>query len=135
MNPPKPAVVRGRGETILVIDDEPAVRDVVRSLLKIYGYNPLVANDGPGGLALYRENQAGVKVVITDMMMPGMPGAGVIHELRKLNPGVRIVAMSGVVSERDGIGEEPGRLTLLPKPMTGAELIDALQRVMPAPGG
>lgn len=134
VNSPKSTIVRGHGEIILVIDDEPAVRDVVRSLLKTYGYSPLVANDGPSGLALYQEQQTSVKVVITDMMMPGLQGVGVIRELRKLNSDVRIVAMSGVVSERAGIGEEPGRLALLPKPMTGAELIGALQRVMPASG-
>ncbi len=122
---------RGQGETILVIDDEPSVRDVVKSLLKIYGYSPLVANDGVSGLAIYREQQARIRVVITDMMMPGMQGPEVVRGLRALNPEIRVVAMSGVVSERSEITEEPGKLVFLPKPMTGAELLGALQRVMP----
>ena len=121
---------RGHGETILVIDDEPSVRDVVKSLLKIYGYSPLVANDGVAGLAIYREQQAVIRVVITDMMMPGMQGPEVVRELRAINPDVRVVAMSGVVSERSEIKEEPGRLVFLPKPMTGAELLGSLQKVM-----
>lgn len=130
----KPLVVHGNGETVLVIDDEPSVRDVVRALLKIYGYTPLMASDGPSGLALYREHRDQIKVVLTDMMMPGMQGVDVIRELRQLNPEVRIVAMSGVVSESTEITEEPGRLGFLPKPMTGAELIGALQRVLPVSG-
>jgi CheY-like chemotaxis protein len=125
------ALPRGRGEVILVIDDEPSVRDVVRSLLKIYGYTSLGAEDGPSGLALYREHRDKIQVVITDMMMPGMQGVDVIRELRALNPDCRLVAMSGVVSERTEIGEESGRLVFLPKPMTGAELLEALRRVMP----
>jgi CheY-like chemotaxis protein len=122
---------RGHGETILVIDDEPAVREVVRSLLKIYGYNSMVADDGPAGLALYREHHQKVQVVITDMMMPGMQGPEVISELRAINPDVRVVTMSGVVNERMEVPEESGRLVFLSKPMTGAELLGALQRVLP----
>jgi len=127
----KRAVIRGRGEMILVIDDEPAVRDVVCSLLKIYGYAPLSASDGSSGLALYRERREEIRIVITDMMMPGMQGVEVVRELRSVNPDVRIVAMSGVVSERSEMPEDAGRLAFLPKPMTGVELIGALQRVMP----
>ena len=64
-----PSVKRGHGETILVVDDEVGVRDVLCLLLKIYGYTPLVAEDGSMGLDLYREHQQQVKIVITDMMM------------------------------------------------------------------
>ncbi len=128
---PRASLPRGHGEIILVIDDEPSVRDVVRSLLKIYGYSPMVADDGPSGLALYREHHRKIRVVITDMMMPGMQGPEVVRGLRALNADSRVVAMSGVISERTEIPEEPGRLVFLPKPMTGAELLSALHRVMP----
>ncbi len=67
---------RGHGETVLVIDDGPAVRAVVHALLKAHGYNSLMAADGPSGLVLFREHQSIVKAVITDMMMPGIQGAG-----------------------------------------------------------
>jgi len=124
---------RGRGETILIIDDEAAVREVVSALLKAYGYESIVAEDGPAGLELYRINRNQVQVVITDMMMPGMQGPDVIRELRTINPDCRIIAMSGIVAERSEIREEPGRLIFLAKPMTGAELLTALQRVVPWP--
>ena len=130
----KAELPRGHGETVLVIDDEPAVREVVRSLLKIYGYAPLVAEDGASGIALFRERQPDVSVVVTDMMMPGIQGPEVIRELRAINPDVRVVAMSGVISERGEISEDPGRLVFLAKPMTGAELLGAVQRVIRSPG-
>ncbi|MEO6995076.1 MAG: response regulator, partial [Lacunisphaera sp.] len=126
----KAEMPRGHGETILVIDDEPAVRDVVRSLLKIYGYSPLVAEDGASGIAIFREQPAAIGVVVTDMMMPGLQGPEVIRELRSIDPDVRVVAMSGVISERGEISAEPGRLEFLAKPMTGAELLGAVQRVI-----
>jgi PAS domain S-box-containing protein len=128
----KAEMPRGHGETILVIDDEPGVREVVRSLLKIYGYTPLVAEDGASGIALFREQHAKVAVVVTDMMMPGIQGPEVVRELRSIDPEVRVVAMSGVLSERGEISEEPGRLVFLAKPMTGAELLGAVQRVIRA---
>src|SRR6185312_4743331 len=102
----KAELPRGNGETVLVIDDEPAVREVVRSLLKIYGYAPLVAEDGASGIALFREQQSNVAVVVTDMMLPGIQGPEVIRELRSINPDVRVVAMSGVISERGEISED-----------------------------
>jgi CheY-like chemotaxis protein len=126
----KAEMPRGHGETILVIDDEPGVREVVRSLLKIYGYTPLVDDDGASGIALFREQHAKVAVVVTDMMMPGIQGPEVVRELRSINPDVRVVAMSGVISERGEMSEEPGRLVFLAKPMTGAELLGAVQRVI-----
>ncbi|HEY4245220.1 MAG TPA: response regulator [Lacunisphaera sp.] len=124
-------VRRGHGETILVIDDDVGVRDVLCSLLKILGYVPLIAEDGSRGLTLYREHQQQVKVVITDMMMPGMQGLEVIREIRAINSDSRIVAMGGLLLEQTEIIEETGRLTFLHKPMTGTELLDALGRVMP----
>ncbi len=120
----------GHGETILVIDDEPAVREVVSSLLKVYGYETLVAEDGESGIALFRAQQPDVGVVVTDMMMPGIQGPQVIRELRSINPDVRVVAMSGVITERGEISEDPGRLVFLAKPMTGAELLSAVRRVI-----
>ncbi|HEY4247320.1 MAG TPA: response regulator [Lacunisphaera sp.] len=126
----KAELPRGHGEMVLVIDDEPAVREVVRSLLKIYGYAPVVAEDGASGIALFREQQPNVGVVVTDMMMPGIQGPEVIRELRSINPDVRVVAMSGVISERGEVSEDPGRLIFLAKPMTGAELLGAVQRVI-----
>ena len=130
--PSGPILKRGHGETILVVDDEVGVRDVLCLLLKIYGFTPLVAEDGAAGLALYRAHQQQVKVVITDMMMmPDMHGPDLIREIRAISPDCRIVAMSGVIHEQLEISEEPGRLVFLPKPMTGTELVDAIERVIP----
>ena len=128
-----PTAVRGRGETILVIEDEPGVREMVRMLLESRGFRALVAEDGPDGLALYRQHQQAVKAIITDMRMPAMHGVEVIHELRQINPDARIVAMSGVVEANLKYVDEPGRLVHLPKPMTSSELVIALQSVLVKP--
>jgi FixJ family two-component response regulator len=64
--------------------------------------------------------------------MPAMQGTQVLKELRAIDPSVRVVAMSGVLGNKSELVEEPGRLALLQKPMTGRSLIEALQRVLPA---
>ncbi|MBL9215976.1 MAG: response regulator [Opitutaceae bacterium] len=123
---------RGNGETILVIEDEAAVREIARSLLEVYGFRPIVATAGPAGLQMYRTQRDQIHAVLTDMMMPTMQGAEVISELRALNPDVRIVAMSGVVSDRPP-PEVRGRLAFVAKPMTGSDLVRAIHRVLVNP--
>ncbi|MDI1335806.1 MAG: response regulator [Lacunisphaera sp.] len=121
---------RGGGETILVIDDESGVRKIIQALLGARGYRVLVADSGPAGLSVYQQHQGSVRVVVTDIMMPGMQGTELIRQLKALDPEVRIVAVSGVIGEKTAVTEEPGRLVFLPKPMTGTALVLAIQSVL-----
>lgn len=127
---PSLKVRSGQGETVLVIDDLVAIRNVLQALLKTYGYNPLVAEDGPAGLTCYRTHQKEIRVVLLDMRMPGLQGTDVIRELRLIDPDVRIVAMSGYYTKQMEIAKDTDRLVYLQKPMTGHELQTALRRVM-----
>jgi PAS domain S-box-containing protein len=124
---------QGEGETILVIEDEASLREITGDVLLANGYRVLTAEDGPTGLAVYRENQDEIRAVLTDIMMPGMQGADVIRELLLANPDVRIVAMSGVALENTGLVEQPGKLAFLPKPMTAMRLLGAIQSVLDSP--
>ena len=126
-------VQRGQGETVLVIDDQLSIRNVLQALLKTYGYNPLVAEDGPTGLACYRAHQKDIRAVIIDMRMPGMLGAVVIRVFRIINADIRIVAMSGYFTRQMDLCVDTERLIFLQKPMTGLELQSALQRVIRVP--
>lgn len=126
---------RGHGEMILVIDDEEMVRDIARVVLVSHGFAATVVEDGKQGLLYYLKHRDLVKVVVTDMMMPGIQGSEVIAELRRINPDVRVVAMSGIASELAALTEQPGRLALLPKPMTAHELINAVHSVLPITTG
>ena len=118
--------------------DFEAVREIARTVLVAHGFTAAVAADGQEGLLHYMKHRDLVKVVVTDMMMPGIQGSEVIAELQHLNPDIRVVAMSGIAAELAALPKRPGRLTLLPKPMTAHQLIHAVQSVMPvtaAPGG
>lgn len=78
---------------ILIIDDDPQVRDMLQAELEQEGYDVIVAEDGNEGLKRFREMPA--DVVITDIIMPGKEGVETLVDLRREFPTVRIIAMSG----------------------------------------
>jgi PAS domain S-box-containing protein len=118
----------GHGELILVVDDEAAIRSVMTAALESRGYRVKTAREGKEAVELYAQHRGEVRLVVTDMMMPGMDGAAAIRALRALDPGVRIVATSGLV---DGSGPTGlGVRGFLAKPYTAAELVRAVREAL-----
>jgi|ERR1700694_4305764 len=78
---------------ILLIDDDELFRNMLRATLEQLGYIVTEARDGQEGIALHQLRPA--DLVITDLIMPGKEGLETIHELRRLQPGLKIIAMSG----------------------------------------
>lgn len=128
MSESEPASLTGN-RLILLIDDDEAVCGVLRTLLGIRGFKVLTALNGSDGVALYREKAQEIAAVITDIKMPGLDGHGVIAELCRFNPDVRIVAISGSL-----LGSRPAaaNLVILPKPVNSEELVTALETVIAA---
>ncbi len=93
--PPAVSLPAGHGETILVVDDEPSIREAAETLLAMFGYKVLLAEDGIEALALLARHAAKVDVVITDMVMPFMDGVTLIRTVRKINPETRIIVSTG----------------------------------------
>lgn len=121
----------GRGELILVVDDEVAIRDVTKAALETYGYKVLVANDGIEAIAQYVQHKKEISVVLMDMMMPSMDGLKTIPILKKLNPLVNIIAVSGLASnERVGVAMDAGVKAFVAKPYTAQELLRTLHSVL-----
>ena len=126
---------RAQGELIIVVDDEPSVRDCLCRTLESHGYRVVEAAHGAEGLAAFSQHRAQVRAVITDMMMPVMSGPAMINILRALDPHLLILGMSGL-PERKGVkGYENVELpVLLAKPFSGDELLRVLHTVLQAPG-
>ncbi len=82
-------------ETILLIDDEDLVINVGRDMLKFIGYQVFIAHDGTEAITIFSENFEKIDLVILDMIMPGMSGAEVFVQLRKINPKIKIIFSSG----------------------------------------
>lgn len=87
--------LRGNGELILLVDDEPALLAVCASLLTNSGFRVLTAPDGPGAIALFAQQMEEVRVVVTDLMMPLMDGVTLIHAIRRMKPSVGVIASTG----------------------------------------
>jgi PAS domain S-box-containing protein len=120
-----PELPRGHGELVLVVDDEPAVREITQLTLEAFGYRVLVAVDGSDAVAIYARRGDEIAVVLTDMMMPVMDGPATIRVLRKMNPLVRIIAASGRDANAHGVGL--GITHFLPKPYAADRLLTTLR--------
>jgi two-component system sensor kinase len=94
--PPSEPTRAGKQEAILVVDDEPHVLDVAARNLRANGYRVLEARGGFEALDLLRKYSSEVRLVLTDLMMPGMDGAAVVRDARQVVPGLPAVVMSGL---------------------------------------
>jgi len=116
-------------ESILIIDDEPQIRSMIRLILEREGYAVMEASDGIEGLRLFREKPA--DLVITDLIMPNKDGIGMIIEIKKEFPNVKIVAMSGGGLNRpEGYlrgAQKLGAACTLSKPINRQELLRAVK--------
>jgi CheY-like chemotaxis protein len=86
-------------ETILIVEDEPAVRDIARRILRRQGYVVLVASSGAEALAISAEFATTIHLVISDAVMPGMGGAEVVRRLKLQRPEIRVLFMSGYTDD------------------------------------
>ncbi len=87
--------VRKGSGLILVIDDERIIRETARAILEECGYSVVLANDGEEGLALYQARKNEIKAVVLDLIMPKMSGKEVYRKLKDIDPGVRVLLVSG----------------------------------------
>jgi PAS domain S-box-containing protein len=123
----------GRGELILVVDDEDAIRQITKGTLETFNYRVVVAADGTEAVALYAQQRDEIKLVITDMMMPFMDGPATIRALQRLNPQVKIIAASGLgAQDKAAEATALGVRLFLPKPYTAEKLLKALAQVLGA---
>lgn len=118
---------RGRGESILVVDDEVNILQAAQRILENHNYRVLTANNGIEAIARYVEHKQEIQVVLMDMMMPEMDGVNAIQALRKINPQVKIVAVSGLASGYQKKAQSLGIDTFLSKPFSAAELLQSIQ--------
>lgn len=124
----------GKGETVLVVDDEPLVRQITMQTLEAHGYKVLLASNGSEAVSTYVEHQNSIAVVLTDMMMPVMDGQATIRALRRLHPFVRIIAASGINTRINVSRTANSRAThFLAKPFTAGTLLKTLHKVLAAP--
>ncbi|MCA2218527.1 hybrid sensor histidine kinase/response regulator [Jidongwangia harbinensis] len=127
---PAPAARRGGDETILLAEDEPALREVTRRILERHGYRVLAAEDGAAAVALARRHVEDVDLLLTDVVMPGLNGPLVAEALTALKPRVRILFMSGYAPGLTEDGTLGPDVALIAKPFAEAALLDRVRQIL-----
>lgn len=125
---------RGQGECILVVDDEPVIRQITRATLVRHGYRVLTAKDGAEAVIAFqtgRQQGAAIRLVLTDLMMPVMDGPELIRSLRQMDPHVKIVATSGLLDVA-AVGElqRESEVAFLQKPFSAEKLLQTVGDVL-----
>ncbi|MBW4555603.1 MAG: response regulator [Trichormus sp. ATA11-4-KO1] len=130
-NPEEMTIPTGQGELILIVDDEPSIQDITRTSLETHQYQTMIASDGIEAIALYAKYADKISAVLMDIMLPSLDGITAIRTLQKINPQVKIIATSGLMS-KNKLEEvmNTGTHTFLPKPYTVHELLLTLQQVL-----
>jgi DNA-binding NtrC family response regulator len=117
--PPDPSerfVDSRRPPTVLVVEDEPHVRELVRAVLAQGGYAVVAASNAEEALDLYRADPARIDLVLSDVLMPGRSGAELATQLRDITPHVPVILMSGLTGGRVDPAILPPDIKLLEKP-------------------
>jgi PAS domain S-box-containing protein len=121
---------RGKGELILIVDDETAILEVTKQTLEAFGYRALTASDGADGVAVFAQHRDEIKIVITDMMMPVMNGIATMKAIQKINNNVKIIASSGLENGNEKEAMSLGAKLFLRKPYTAKILLESLHQIL-----
>jgi PAS domain S-box-containing protein len=128
--PHAPTLPAGRGELVLVVDDEPHIRNLTAEILSQRGYRVLTAAHGTEALTLFTPRATEIALVISDVRMPELDGPALAHALPRFNPAVKILFITGAASVREGGASLPPHRPLLGKPFTPDELLIMVDRIL-----
>ncbi|HEY9696079.1 MAG TPA: response regulator [Trichocoleus sp.] len=123
----------GENELILIVDDEAAIREISRVSLESFNYRVLSASDGIEAITIYAQHKHEISLAIVDIMMPSLDGAVTIRTLQKINPKIKIIAVSGLMSNSQlNANSIAGTHRFLAKPYTAKDLLVAVHQALHA---
>jgi two-component system, cell cycle sensor histidine kinase and response regulator CckA len=126
------AAVHGRSvRTVLLVEDEPSLRELTEEMLSDMSFTVLSAGDGDEALRLCREHGLGIDLLVTDVMLPSITGRELADRVLQVNPGIRVLFTSGYTAEV--IGPHLGcdhTVGMLEKPYTHHSLAEKIQRLL-----
>jgi len=128
--------IRG-SEVVLVVEDEPSVRELAVEMLRALGYTPLTADDAAAAIALAEIHDGPIDVLVTDMVMPGLDGRAVAERIRRRRPDIKVIFASGYAGDVMGMRGAADDEAFLPKPYAmaalGGKIREVLDTTVPAP--
>jgi len=124
--------VRGNGELVLLVEDEPVVREMARAIMESGGYQVVEAQDGREALQIWEQRSADIDLVVTDMVMPnGVSGGALARTLQARSPDLHVICTSGYTPdyiERDLPAND--RITFLAKPYRPSRLLEVVRQCL-----
>ncbi|MCP9470403.1 MAG: response regulator [Nitrospira sp.] len=128
--------VQGGGETVLLVEDDPAVQEIVKTMLENEGYHVLTASDGSEGIHVALSYNGVIHLLIADVMMPNTDGVLMVRSLRSRMPNLKVLFITGGTATGTVMGGELSATgEVLSKPFTNGALLAAVRRVLDQPVG
>jgi len=125
---------RGRGELVLLVDDDAVVRSVAQQALEASGYRVMAARDGAEAVAMFGGRPGDIALVLTDVVLPVLDGIAMVHALRRIHPAVRIVAARGPhAGDTESALAGAGVRWFLPKPYAPEPMLRTVRAALDEP--
>ncbi len=129
--PAADSLVRYGEETVLLVEDEQALREVTRRILAGAGYRVIVAGNGPEALQAAAMHEGEIDLLLSDVIMPQMPGPQLARQLLEQRPSLRVLLMSGFAQPiLDSGGHLDAGMTLIEKPFSGPVLLAKIAQII-----
>lgn len=122
-------------ETILVVEDDPAVRKFEVSILTRFGYDVIEAEDGREAVLKFAENPSKIHLVLMDVIMPNKSGKQAFDEIRQIQPDIRVIFVSGYSADfMRNRGEIDEDVELIMKPINASDMLNRIRKALDSPG-
>jgi CheY-like chemotaxis protein len=125
-----PGAIQGGTETILVAEDDPTLRKMTRVVMESFGYSVIMAVDGEDAVVKFMENRDTIRLVILDLIMPKKSGKEAYEAIKKANPGIRTIFLSGYTMETIDRMEIEEGMELIHKPFVPKDLLRKVREVL-----
>jgi len=123
--------VGGGTETVLIGEDEDALRKIAADFLRTLGYRVVAARNGDDALALFREKPGEIDMALLDIAMPGMNGLDVYHEIKKVRPDIDVLFMTGYSLDAANISTIQNQgISIIRKPFTMTALARRIREIL-----
>lgn len=123
--------LRGRGETVLLVDDDRTTLSIAAKGLSRFGYKVLKTHGGEEGLEIFARNRDEIDVVILDYMMPGIDGLSLLKKIHHMNPNVKVILSSGYPLGKNKVSEILGSAHgFLEKPFRIEDMLTSIREVL-----
>ena len=121
--------LKGGNETILLVEDDDAVRMMLKDVLESYGYTVIAAEDGEEALTRFHAHRDSIGLLLSDIMLPKKSGTETYNEIRKIRPDIHVIFTSGysVAATRELLEE---KLICMAKPVSPRELLIKMREVL-----